>query len=268
MNKTAIVSIHGILTKEKDDDKWQETFDTWLDENRTGILHLPYTYGWLGPINSWLAKTFDWLSDTLKLPRWTRRTRIENFKKFLYKVIGEYGSTNNIHIMAHSFGTFIATEALKEMSAKNHEYFICSVNLVAGIISSNIEKNGYDRLLGNGRVGTFHSWSSHSDKVVRYIARWPFGHLGYWGIIRPYVSEDRTNPARKPYAGYRAFNNHDNIYYHNGYFTFENIFYPAFLTNIKGAEKWEETRRKKAQTKSLKIYRKSESRGRSNHKRK
>lgn len=244
MSKTVIVSIHGILTGRSDEDTWQENFDSWLAYNKPRIDHEPFVYGWLGPINSWLAKTFDWISDTFKVPRWTRRTRIENFKKFLLWVIYEHGDDAHIHIMAHSFGTFIVTEALKELETKLTDYSVCSVNLIGGIISSKIETNGYARLLDNRTIGTFHNWSSYYDRVVRYMARWPFGHIGYWGIIRPKALEDRSRPLRKPYKKYRAFNNHRE-HRHNGYFTEGAIFYPEFLKNIKEAEKWEDTLRKK-----------------------
>lgn len=238
---SVVVTIHGIMTRRGSKDNWQREFEEWLLDKNIGVTYRPFEYGWLGPINSWRAKCIDWITDLLHLPRLTRRTRINEFKAFLIKVREDH-PRDNIHIVAHSFGTFITTEALMELDVEYPSFKACSVSLVAGIISSNLTRSGYNYLLDNN-VGSLYAWSSHNDRVVRFIAVPPFGHLGYWGLVRPGIEEDRIRPIYQPVSLLRAFNNHTG-YEHSGYFDDADTFYPKVVDNMGEAEEWSRSQKK------------------------
>ncbi len=232
MSKTVIVTIHGIMTGDKT--SWQPTFDWWLrikHPNWYGntLVHEPFSYGWLGPINSWLARILDFVSDTFKIKRVTRKIRVDRFKKFLIKVKEKYPS-GEFHIIAHSFGTWITSEAIEELP----KLPFVTVTYVGSILSSRLRRNKFDKRIEQGKVGTYNIWSSHNDKVVRFIALPPFGHLGYWGILTG-NQQDRIKPLRQPYNNYRIFNTQTD-YSHSEYFDDPDVFYAKVLFDVFQAE--------------------------------
>ena len=206
MDKTLIISVHGICVNIDANDAWQIPFDqfiksTYPSEVADGTLvHLPFSYGFIGAVTSWFG--------LFKLPH---LLAVHRYKKFLAAVAANYPDYN-IHIVAHSFGTVLSQEVLYEEMAYVK---ISSLHLLGGVVSAHIQNNYLDEMLLANEVGYCVVWSSHDDEVARFAPP-PFGHLGYWGIIRD-NAEDRTAPAWKPYEYLRLYNRPTN-YEHNGYF--------------------------------------------------
>jgi len=236
MDKTIIVTVHGIEYPKKPEDDWQKLFTNWLKVKYNNYLygkelvHESFSYGWLNRVHSWVIKIIDWVCDAAKVPNLVTLVRAKKFRNFLRKVANQYPDSK-IHIVAHSFGTFVVCEALLRYSSLR----VQSLNLVAGVVSSRLSVNSLDTLLERNQVKRIDSWSSYSDRVVKYLALWPFGHVGYWGFLRPNHPKDKTQPQHLPFPGLKIYNNHT-AYSHTGYFKDEDAFYPRILANIFKAE--------------------------------
>ena len=207
MDKTLIISVHGICSNIDANDAWQIPFDNWLKQTypvetaSKDLVHLPFSYGIVGAVASWFG-LFQ-LSKTLAVQR---------YKKFLDAVIVNYPGYR-VHVIAHSFGTVVSHQVLYEEMSRVK---IASLHLVGGVISAHIQKNYLDEMLLANELEYCVVWSSHSDNVARFAPP-PFGHLGYWGIIRDYEVGDRTKPIWQPYE-YLSLYNRPTEYGHNDYF--------------------------------------------------
>lgn len=214
MKKTVIVTIHGIMTDVKDKDDWQERFDRWLhlkygDEMQNEeLVHRPFSLGWINPIRAHLTTVLYWL----RLDHYPRRWSIDKFRKFLEETQSQYPD-HNIHIVAHSFGTWVTHEVLR--MAPNIR--VQSLNFFGAVISAHIRRNCIDELVETGQLKACFNWCSHNDIVVRHIAIPPFGHLGYWGFLRPKHEEDRVKPKQKPFPELEIYN-YLTEYGHSDYF--------------------------------------------------
>lgn len=196
MDKMLIISVHGIFSNIDASDAWQHAFDIWLrsfyaeEMQSTNLVHLPFSYGILGPIGAWTGVSN--LSMSLSVNRFT---------KFLRAVIKAYPGYK-IHIVAHSFGTWVVHQTLNDYPEWAD---ITGLHLFGGVISAHIQKNYLDETLMWKQVQYCVVWSSHNDLVVRFLAIPPFGHIGYWGIIRNYT-EDRIRPVWQPYEYISLYN--------------------------------------------------------------
>ena len=207
MDKTLIISIHGICSNIDASDAWQLPFDNWLkttypiETAAQDLIHLPFSYGIVGAVTSWVG-LFK-LSHTIEVRR---------YRKFLASVIANYPDYQ-IHVIAHSFGTVLSQEVLYEDMPYTK---IASLHLIGGVISAHIQNNYLDEMLMSNAMKYCVIWSSHNDTVARFAPP-PFGHLGYWGIIRDYEAEDRVKPTWQPYE-YLKLYNRPTEYTHNSYF--------------------------------------------------
>lgn len=202
MDKIIIISVHGICSNIDANDAWQTPFDELIRslypaEVASGtLIHLPFSYGIFGPISAWF-RLFDFAKSIV-----TKR-----FQKFLRTVVANYPGYK-IHIVAHSFGTCVVHQTLYD----NPDTQITSLHLLGGVISAHIQENYLDEILMMNQLQYCVVWSSHEDIVARFAPP-PFGHLGYWGIIRDYTN-DRTTPVWQPYEYLKLFNRVTN-YGHN-----------------------------------------------------
>jgi pimeloyl-ACP methyl ester carboxylesterase len=218
MSKTIVVSIHGIMTRKDDLTDWEEDFGKWLLVNHPEIQYIKFKYGWIGPIRSWLST----IMDVLKLPDWINNLSIEKFTQLLIQ-LRQDNPDAKIHIVSHSYGTWVTWNTLLDYPWLK----IQSVAFVAGVISAHIRKNKLDELLKNKEIKSVFVWCSHDDEVVRLIALPPFGHLGYWGILRKDHPEDRVFPLVQPYPKLELYNRLTD-YEHDEYFVI-----PTFKEMVK-----------------------------------
>jgi pimeloyl-ACP methyl ester carboxylesterase len=208
MAKTIIVSLHGILTYKHDMTDWEEEFGRWLAVNYPSVHYVKFKYGWIGPVWAWLST----IMNVLKLPNWVTDLVVQKVPRILIQLQKENPDAK-IHIVAHSYGTWVTWRTLLE----NSSIKVQSVTLVASVISAHIERNRIGQLLKAGQIKSVFVWCSHDDEVVRLIAIPPFGHLGYWGILRKNHPEDRVFPLGKPYPQLELYN-HLTDFEHDGYF--------------------------------------------------
>lgn len=212
MDKTLIVSLHGIRTKQEDPKEWQLLFDKWLRENYPKeiedgtLVHLPFSYGVVSVFRFLTVGFFTWL----RMTKVVNHIAISKFTKFLTDTIPAYPGYD-IHIISHSFGTWVSHETLKN----NPGIKAKSVHLIGGIISAHIRNNWLDELLMTKQIQKCIIWSSHSDGVVRFATP-PYGHIGYWGAITE-DDRDRIKPPWQPFTHLALFNRATN-FGHSDYF--------------------------------------------------
>lgn len=101
-----VVTIHGIQTR----GKWQKTITPYLAKH--GLIPYHVDFGWYNALLFFLP--------------WTRRSRVESVRKELETLAetlgGNSGNKKRISIIAHSFGTHIAMEALKSNAGQTLFY--------------------------------------------------------------------------------------------------------------------------------------------------
>jgi len=205
MVKSIIVPIHGILTDVRKKDDWAERFEAWLwvkypiEMKSKELVFKQFSYGYLTPFVSWLTTVFN----ALKWKTWLDKLSVTRFKRFILKV-REENPDANIHIIAHSFGTWTTQRVLRAHPSVN----VQSVTLLGSAISAHISKNYIDDMIIRKQIKVCFSWSSHNDNVIRFVPP-PFGHLGYWGFLTWDV-RDRISPKRKPFENLEIFNIHTN----------------------------------------------------------
>lgn len=201
MDKTLIISLHGIRTKEEDPKEWQIEFDGWLRKNyeteiaNATLVHLPFSYGVVSVFRFLTIGFFTWL----RLTSVVNSIAINKFTKFLTDTVAAYPGYK-IHIVAHSFGTWVSHETLRN----NANLKISTLNLFGGIISAHIRNNWVDEMLMTKQMERCVVWSSHSDGVVRFATP-PYGHIGYWGAITE-ADKDRIKPPWQPFAYLELYN--------------------------------------------------------------
>lgn len=224
---TVIVSLHGIMTPVQEKNGWQEAFGNYLKENYPDVTYIPIYYGLITPTISWLT-TVAFNFKVKFIINWIKKLVSKKFKDTVVNFLKENPNAK-LHVIAHSFGTWISHEFLID----NPEVKIQSLTLVAGVISAHIEKNYLDEMLNKGQIKACFTWGSHKDMVVRAIALPPFGHLGYWNIITD-DPQDRISPKTKPYLSLDLYNIPTNNT-HTGYWD-DPATYFCFCSHIKLAE--------------------------------
>ncbi len=183
-----IITIHGIHTNQMK--SWQTRFWEFAHKKDKDVKVLQYEYAFILAPFAWLM-TF---TNYFKIPSFLRSHLIKRFVAFINKVKKEFPDAE-ISIIAHSFGTWISYCALE----RDQTIKIKNLVLVAGVISSHIEKLDLSEWLEWGRINRVHAWSSHNDDVVCAKALPPFGKVGCRGFIRKDHAEDYESPHPKPY---------------------------------------------------------------------
>jgi pimeloyl-ACP methyl ester carboxylesterase len=207
MDKILIVTLHGICSNIDASDAWQMDFNKWLKANYAAdmtsktLVHLPFSYGIIGPVWAFIINTMAWVG----LSKFVAPFAAKLFRTFLTATARNYPDYK-VHIVAHSFGSWVSHEVLRDNSRGPWSLKIEGYHLFGAVISAHIQKNWLDELLMSKQAQYCVVWSSRNDTVVRYLAVPPFGHLGYWGIIRDYHPEDRVKPTWQPYDYLRLYN--------------------------------------------------------------
>lgn len=190
MSKTAIITIHGIKWRAKDD--WQNDFgDYLLSKKDNGFKIFHFRYGGVLATVSWLMSS----AKFLKLNSVFKNGKVKAFAKFIKKVKKKFPD-HDISILAHSFGGWLTYELLSEyedLEFKNIVFAHCPID-------SHIENTPFWNWFQFGRIKRVFCWSSHNDDVIGKIAIKPFGQNGYWGFIRFDRPEDRERPDAQPYS--------------------------------------------------------------------
>lgn len=195
-----IFTIHGIHTS-KDRKTWQDEFKKYVDKNSTQFACHTFKYGfWVGVVpyfSTWLNKV----------------GRSHFSRQYFNFIMKHHKKGNPISLVGHSFGTWIIHDVIEIFRKKNIP--IKSIHLLAGVISSHIERNRLDEYLDGKHVQKIYVWSSKEDEICR-SAPYPFGHVGYWGIIDKINDEDTREARYKPYTHYNIYN-HITHLEHSGY---------------------------------------------------
>jgi len=218
-----LVSIHGIA-RMKSDTHWQERLSQWVPDHTKQIKYVPYRYGfWLGLI-PYIA-SFKIIG---VLAYWFSKGFCNKLRK-----IKERNPHAKIHILAHSFGSWILQSTLLQLN-----FNVESVHIVGGVISAHIENNLLDEFLNSGIIKRVYIWSSKDDEIVRFSPP-PFGHIGYWGIIDKDIPTDRIRPRRQPYPDLQLFNypvefDKNKVGSHSEYF--EPSFFNRLLSDVLGID--------------------------------
>ena len=166
--KNIIITIHGIRTR------------TGFNWTRFFALHLELDRD--SRFKNWLVKRFSYgyLRAVLVAVPWVRKFKVWKFKRYLRKLQKEYPIAK-IDILAHSFGTYIAYEAIRQAGKdKKPSIRINKLILVGGIISSHED---FKDTIGEGLIKEIYNYCSYNDRVVRFNPL--FGHCGYQGFFVP-----------------------------------------------------------------------------------
>lgn len=188
MKKTAIITIHGVRWRTKED--WQTRVGIYFKKlsPETKVIHFRFG-GMLAVLSWWLgAATF------LRIPSWLRRHYLKQFSQFMRDIRRDCPD-HEFSVLAHSFGGWLVEQAMRE------DRYICIKNLVLVHcpIAVFIEKTSFWNWLETGRLRRVFAWSSRKDLVIKALAIKPLGHNGYRGFIRHDHPRDRREPVFKPY---------------------------------------------------------------------
>ena len=190
MNKVAIIKIHGIKWRAKDD--WQNDFgDYLLKKKDNGFKVFHFRYGGVLASASWLMTA----TKFLKLNALLKNGKVKAFAKFIKKIKKRFPDYD-ISILAHSFGGWLVYEYL----AQDEDTVFKNIVFAHCPIDSHIENTSFWNWLQFEKIKRVFCWCSHNDDVIGKIAIKPFGQNGYWGFIRFDQPGDREYPAKKPYG--------------------------------------------------------------------
>ena len=163
--KNILVLSHGIKTHTRYN--WMRIFTTHLkyDERFDGWVVKKANYGYLWAIMSVFP--------------FVRRSRIKWFMRVLRKLQKEYPEAQ-INILAHSYGTMLAYEAIRRSGVDDNKepIKINKLILIAGIVSS------HERFIDTidiVKIKRVYNYCSYDDKVARYN---PFGHIYMFSLAR------------------------------------------------------------------------------------
>ena len=172
-NIKILITLHGVRTAESK--SWQLKNEAKMKEDKRfkKWLIINYNYGYLFAVFS-----------LIPFIRWHI---IRKFRKFLIGIVQACPNAE-INIMAHSYGTLVAFEALKK--------YIIPINKL--ILISSVIKTAepiYD-LIEMGVAKGIYNFCSKEDYVCKIN---PFGHSGYNGFRRPISMGFRENPYPNVY---------------------------------------------------------------------
>ena len=132
-----------------------------------------------------------------------------------------------INILAHSFGTYISYEAIRQAGKdKKAPIRINKLILVGGIVSSH---ENFKDTIGEGLIKEVYNYCSYDDRVVRFNPL--FGHCGYIGFL----PIGRRDHVEMPWPGVK--NCRFEVRHSQWFDDDPPDFYRAWLNNImKGAK--------------------------------
>jgi len=183
-----LISIHGVRATQGKKG-WQNKLDKHIkDSGRMDIRHIPYFYGFIPAY--------------FVIFPFIRRYYTKRFRKWLYRnIYPVYGE--NICIVCHSFGSFIAFHALKDsLGAK-------TLILFGGILHC---REDFDGIVPD-KIKEIHNFHSLEDEVAKYA---PQGHCGYYGFRNK--DKPRKKWKRKPYPDKNIINHRLFLPEHTEYF--------------------------------------------------
>lgn len=135
-----VVTLHGIRTR----GEWQKKVTPYLA--RYGIIPYHLDYGWFGVLSFILP--------------WVRKSRVQWFRNELHDLLDRTG-TKKVSIIAHSFGTYLVTEALE---AENGNFRYDRVVLTGSIVRREFP---WESLIKKRWVLSVRNEIASGDKVVK-----------------------------------------------------------------------------------------------------
>lgn len=168
MNVT--VAIHGIRTGKHEN--WTDKWVAYAKEALPDWGHYNFEYGWLSGLLGWF---FTWAPMGIIRHRYTRK-----FWKFLLGLQKKHPEAT-IHILAHSYGTWIAYHAIRHFQPEEKVINIGTVILVGGVLPYNHKRIELRRVMREGLIQKLINYCSPYDAVVENIP-FPFGCCGYKGF--------------------------------------------------------------------------------------
>ena len=186
--KTTIISLHGVRASQGSNG-WQNKLGEYIEKcGRTDINYVPYFYGWIPAFYS----TIPFIS----------KYYVNKFRKYLYKnIYPKYG--NNICVVCHSFGTYVAFHALKDS-------FGCkALILFGGILHC---REDFDGIVSE-KIESCENFHSLEDEVAKYA---PQGHCGFHGFRHKNTKSKKWR--RHPYPNKKITNHRLFLPEHTEYF--------------------------------------------------
>ena len=172
-----LISLHGVRSKQKDN--WQDKLSEYVRNcGRNDVYCIPYKYGWIPAYFSIIP--------------FIRRYHTNRFRKWLYaKIYPIYGE--NLNVVAHSFGTYIAFHALKD--SLGADKLMCFGSILHC-------KENFEGIVPD-KIKSIENFHSKTDEVCMLN---PLGHSGAWGFRN---TKTKSKIWRKyPYGKNKKITNH------------------------------------------------------------
>lgn len=194
--KNVVFLIHGVSANQQNN--WTYAFSEKLKND-------PLFNGWAIEQGNW-----GYLFFLFSIFPFIKNAKIQLVQDCLRDVQNNYPNAK-IHVIAHSYGTMLVYEAVKQSGNDSIESIINlgTVILVGGIVS-HYEK--FENTVKKGRIERIYNFCSYKDRVIRWQP--VFGKCGYWGFLR---NRDRKH-VFQPYPDINVQNYRFNVH-HSEYFT-------------------------------------------------
>lgn len=182
-----IISIHGVRSR----GKWQKDLGKYIhDSDRTDIKYMPYKYGWIPAFYCVIP--------------FIRKHYIKKFKKWARHQFSFLHGQNNV-IVAHSFGTYVAFHALKQIKWLKINKLI----LFGSVLHC---REDFNNMVPDiiREIDNFHSLE---DEVCKYN---PLGHAGHFGFRDKNITSKKWH--KKPYKKIKVINRRLFLTEHTEYF--------------------------------------------------
>lgn len=124
-----------------------------------------------------------------------QRRWVEYMKQRLLSIMHEHPG-QPIDLIAHSYGTYLLYEAIRELPQVPIRTFV----MIGAVVHT---AETFEDTIGAGRIQTVINGCSRGDQIARWAPP-PFGHSGYWGF-RP-KHHDTQGILTKPYPELPVFN--------------------------------------------------------------
>lgn len=183
-----LISLHGVRATQGKNG-WQDKLGEYIkDCGDRNIYYISYKYGWVPAY-------------FVMFP-FIRRYHTNRFRKWLYrKIYPLYGE--DLNIVAHSFGTYIAFHALK--TSLGVDSLIC----FGGVLHC---RENFNKIVPD-KIEEIHNFHSLEDEVARFA---PQGHCGYYGFRK--IKTRSKTWHRKPYKDKNIINHRLFLPEHTEYF--------------------------------------------------
>jgi pimeloyl-ACP methyl ester carboxylesterase len=169
-----VVTIHGIRTR----GVWQKEITPYLARHNLIPYHIDY--GWFNAIKFFFP--------------WWREQQVQSIRKELRDLVSQVGTNRRISIISHSFGTFIAMEALKK---ENGDFKYDRVVLAGSILPCDF--NWIDLLSEEKKwVLAVYNYRATSDWVVS-LARFASTRLRWISQLKARDSGRKKFIQESPY---------------------------------------------------------------------